>query len=574
MNNGDVLDLFNCMVATDRQRMTHKRFGTGYAHLGVVLDFHPNPEQIKILEEVCKPLDITTLFTREERETAPVEHLLVKQLIHYFEVYGLDMPGLFDLECPGGQIVSMRLVKGISGETLASKVRKLLYTNAPVKDADQLRRIILDYAVAFDIDKIENNEMRMAMYRAGLDTFTRGDDAVRYICWMATGQALLIKSPEVIKAITAADFRGPFFSKHEMVLAQVFNRHKRLILAAKNSRSANAINRIARLSKTRHVPIRESMAKTFIHHALTRPTFAGVNALSHISLRDKFKYLNLLAQKKLQSKTATFKVRNGKVWTSIDRPVYELADISRVESIVLTHLASRFEFLKGKNILLDKSVDYGLPISRKQTVGNLPFGTHVTSFGNEISSGMYWENAWGATDLDLSTIDAEGYRVGWGQCSGYRDKEIIFSGDLTSAPKGAMEFMTSRTKNYGLFVNIYSGGDSADMELVIGANRTKKQWIDEPLIREKLTLKSRGTVIGFVKGKTFVVYSGRLSNKRVSGVNPIINEMAVDPWTIQKLFSALNVNFDVDRQDEIEYDHDLSYEAFSFDKLEELFKSA
>jgi len=222
-------------------------------------------------------------------------------------------------------------------------------------------------------------------------------------------------------------------------------------------------------------------------------------------------------------------------------------------------------------------VDYGLPISRRQTVGNLPFGTKVTSRSNEISSGMYWENDWGATDLDLSTIDMDGKRVGWGAMGGYAGSDIIFSGDLTDARNGAMEFMTSRGAHYGLFVNIYSGKTGAEMELVVGANHTRvttKKWIDEVLIRERVRLNSRQCVIGFVKGKTFVVYMGRLNERRVStGENPIVNEMRVDHWTLQRLFTAIGVNFDVDRDIEVEYDHDLSYSSFSFDKLEAVFKN-
>ena len=317
------------------------------------------------------------------------------------------------------------------------------------------------------------------------------------------------------------------------------------------------------------------MAKTYIHKALTGEAgFNAVAALNHVSLRDKFKYLNLLAQRRIQSTSASFKIRNGKVHTRNDRSVYALDRIIQVENAVLNSLVGGLSFLSGQTILLDANVDYGLPVSRKQTVGNLPFGTRVTSHSNEISSGMYWENEWGAMDLDLSTIDMDGNRIGWGIGGGYDDRSIIFSGDLTDARNGAMEFMTSRNEDYGLFVNIYSGKNGSKMELVVGANRTKKNWMDAPIIRETHTLNSRESIIGFVKGKTYVVYAGRSNNKRVSGDNPIVNEIQTDFWTIQRLFSDTGVKFDVDRDDNVEYDYDLSYSSFSFDKLETIFKAA
>lgn len=571
----DVLDLFNCLVLGEYQRNTQPCFT--HVDLGVVTDFDPDAEQSAILQSHFKPISITTLFTREERETASLEHLLMKQVLHYIEVYGLNMPGLFDLECGDqGQIVVMRFVEGITSDELELRVRDLLYTNAPIKDAMQLKRIIGEYNLNVDINEVKNNEMRCVLYRPGYDTFASGDDAVRYLCYAATGEALLIKSKEVITAVAKISVPSEFLSKHEKVLAQVFNRHKRLILAAKRSCNAPAINRISRMSKTKHVPIRESIVKTFMHQALTSITFDIEEALRQATVRDKFKYLNLLAQKRVQSPVASFKIRNGKIWTRNDRQVYSMEVILQVENMVIASLRdSIVPSLKSQMILLDKHVDYGLPVSRKQTVGNLPFGTQVVSDSNEISSGMYWENAWGATDLDLSTIDMDGNRVGWGQYSSYRNTSIKFSGDLTDARNGAMEFMTSKSQDYGLLVNIFSGEPGAQMELVIGTNsQTKSRWIEDALIREKHKLTSRNSIIGFVKGKTFVVYAGRLSNSRISGENPIVNESKVDLWTIKRLFDCLGIDYDVDKDEEVEYTTDLRYSSFSFDKLEAVFSPA
>ncbi len=567
----DVLELFNCLVVNDGQREGQTCFT--HAGIGVITDFDPTDAQSDALVAFHQPIDITTLFTREERDTASVEHLLMKQVLHYIEVYGLWTPGLFDLEVTTGQLVSMRFVAGISIGALEVLVRSLLYANAPVKDATQVKRIVEQYGLTFDINRVANNELRVILWNDTLNSFSNGDDAVRFLCYEATGEVLLIKSPEVIAAVKKVPWLPNFFELHDLPLAQVFNRHKRLILAAKNKTTARAINRISRMSKAQHVPVRESIAKTFVRHALTHPTFSGAPALSVVSTRDKLKYLNLLAQRRVQANTASFKIRNGKVFTRGDRPVYALADIHRVERMVLESLSADLAHLKGQTILLDPNVDYGLPVSRKQTVGNLPFGTLVTSYSNEISSGMYWENEWGATDLDLSTIDLDGNRVGWGGRSGFDHGSITFSGDLTDARNGAMEFMTSRDRDYGLFVNIYSGKPGSKMELIVGASRAKRQWIEKTLIREKHTLSSRDSVIGFVRGKTFVVWAGRLGNDRVSGINPIVNESRAHLWTLQRLFSVFGVKFDVDRDAETEYDHDLNYGSFSFDKLEALFKS-
>jgi len=221
----------------------------------------------------------------------------------------------------------------------------------------------------------------------------------------------------------------------------------------------------------------------------------------------------------------------------------------------------------------DVDIDYGLPISRKQTLGNLPFGTKITVDG-EISSGVYWENAGGATDLDLSTIDLEGGRVGWGCARGYNDPNITFSGDVTNAPKGAMEFMTSSTDTYGLFVNIFSGDEkNSKMELVVGSrDPSNKKWIDKCVIREKHTLQSRGNMLGFVHQSTFTVQAGRLNSNRVSSdrEKAIVERMCAPKCTVREILEVVGATIVTDNSGACDYD--LSYNQFSYDKLEELFE--
>lgn len=566
----DVLALFNCLVVHSNQEVG--AVFTGLADQGIVTNFDPEYGQLVALEEVYKPLPLTTLFSREERENASLSHLIVKQLLHYIEIYGLGAPGLFDLEHRDGTLISMNFVSGVTIEVLEVMVQMLLYRDAPVKDVDQLKRIIDYWRIKFDINRVANNELRVLLWNEAFEPFKSGDDAVRYMCYQATSQMLLIKSKEVIASIKKAAIPSHFFTMHETALAKVFNRHKALILAAKTKATAKAINRISRLSKTAHVPVRESIAKTFVHKALTFR--ASASDLKHVTVRDKMKYLNVLAEKKVQSGFGLFQIRNGKVWYDEDRTVFGIEDVNRVEGMVLHSLAADLEYLKDKSLLLDRAVDYGLPTSRKQTLGRLPFGTRVISSGNEISSGMYWENSWGSRDLDLSSVTKGGARVGWGHRSGYENADIIFSGDITNAPDGAMEFLTSRSKDYGLVVNIYAGEPGSEMELVVGSSQGKKHWMGDIIIREKTKLASRNCLLGFVKGKTFIVYGARMNNRIVSEVNPTLRAIDTEFWTLQDLFGQLAINYDVDKQDEVEYDHDLSYSSFSYDKLEAVFENS
>lgn len=566
MYDVEILDLFNVMVVDKKTPLVLDNVKHGF-----VTDFRPNDSQFSILISSFRLLDSKTLFTVNERQYSDIEDLIYKQILHYVEVYGLGVPGLFNLEVDNGKIYSLVYVQGVTEDELHDKLRSILYSNAPVKDADMFAKIIKARNVDFEFNKIANNELKVALFDVNKHTFDDGDDLVRYMCYVATGDFLLIKSKEVIDLVRRTIFDSKFFDKHAYVLSQVFNRHKRIILAAKNDYNKSIFNRITRMSKRNHVPIKESIAKTFISKALNGE-ISDFRVLDKISIRDKFKYLNLLEYKKEQSTLDAFVIRNGKIHIKSDRKTFSKKSIDFVISKVLQSLNEDLSHLKQRSILLDSNVDYGLPVSRKQTMGNLPFGTKVTC-SDTISSGVYWRSEWGADDLDLSTISLDGRRVGWGQSSGYAGTDVIYSGDLTNAYSGAMEFMTSSKYYddiYGLFLNIYSGGVECKAELVVG-NKTDDQWIDSPIIRESIELKSRGTLIGFVKSGVFTVYSGRLNSSSVSGSSKdlaIVNRGSSNFWTVGKLFDKLGITYD--SVEEKEYDFDLSYNKFSYDKLENL----
>lgn len=549
-------------------------YNFNHINRGFFTNFTPDENQLAVLSSTYAPLELKTLFTVEERKNGSVKDLIAKQILHYLEVNLLKTPGLFELEVSEGKMVSMSYVRGVTAEELKDMVRTLLYSNAPVKDAIAIMNIINAYDIDYQVSEIKNNELKVLLFNADKDVFDNGDDAVRYIVYKTTDQSLLIKSSKVI-TLTASNknrISNRFLKNHARVLANVFNRHKKIILSLKNESNKTIINKISRMSKTDHIPVRESFVKRFINESL-EGRIHDYSVVDSFSIRDKFKFLNLLEYKKIQSEVDAFVIRNGKVHIEQGRKTYKIPNIEYVQERILESLAKDLVDLKTKSILLDAKVDYGLPSTRKQAMGNLPFGTTITVDSEEISSGIYWENAWGAIDLDLSTIDKGGNRTGWGAYSGYGKNAIQFSGDLVDARNGAMEFMTSKVdfkQTYGLFVNIFNGQEGAGAELVIGT-KTGKKWIDEFVIREKIKLESRGTILGFVKDGKFIVYSTRLNNRSVSGGNSAIIQRGLSGfWTVRKLFDSLNIEYDLDVNPKITYNNDLSYNGFSYDKLENL----
>lgn len=588
----EILKLFKVMVTTD---ITDDVPDVSHVDQGFITNFTPTPAQLLVLLSEFKPLDVRTLFTVHERKTADISHLLRKQVLNYIETYGLNMPGLFNLEQEGGKVVTLSYVRGVTRKELNGMVRNLLYANAPIKDTVALKNIINGLDLGFDLSEVKNNEMRVLLFTLGKNKFKSGDDAVRYICYVATESAMLIKSKRVIKSIGAKSvaFTTPFFADHAKPLAKVFHRHKNLILAAKTKENRSIINKISRMAKELHVPVHEPLKKRFVAEAYAGRIKDLDTVLGDISIRDKFSFLNLLEYKKLGMGMDAFIIRNGKVHLENNRPILNAGKVDTIIASVLKSLKVDLAHLKKQKILLDPNVDYGLPISRKQTMGQLPFGTTVTPKGEVISSGVYWENAWGAHDLDLSAIDINNSRTGWGMYSGYAaGNPVTYSGDITSAPNGAMEFMTSKigySEPYALFVNVFSGSEGCEAEIVVGSTTEKvvngayvrtggdARWISEPVLREKVKLESKGNSIGFVRNGKFVVYILRLNSNSWSAGSKeaaIVQKSLTDFWTVRKLFDALKIKYDVDKGPKKKYDHNLSYNSFSLDKLEKLITAA
>lgn len=572
MSQENVLDTFNAIVVSSKSRTVAPN--TDLLKIGVVTDFIPTKGVKALLESKFEPIPIRTLFGRNERLTAEPLELILKQFLNYFETYGFGTPGQFDLEVTDGVILKTLYVRGISEDELGDLVRKLVYSNAPIKNPAAIAEIIKEYSIKFDFNLILNNEVRIHVYDPSVHVFRNGDEAVRYMLFRMTNDTLVIKNKRKIDEIKAGLIDPKFFDANAVILSEVFNRFKPLILAAKHL-NRNAVNRIARLSKKNHKPVHEGFNKRFLALALAAiedGSFKKFSAsVSKLSVRDKFKILNLIEYKKLGKKVDSFIVRNGTVHVEQNRPVLDPQALDQVTNLLLEGLRMDLSGLMSKEILLDANVDYGLPISRKQVLGNLPFGTLIDG-GKEISSGVHWRNEWGATDLDLSTVDMKGNRTGWGYSSGYdKTNDVVFSGDMTYADNGAMEFMTSKKSTYGLFVNVFSGRPDAEFELVIG-NGSKNHWITNVKVRERSKFTGKGNVIGFVRNNQFVVYQGKLNDRiaNFSEGSPVLNRALAPVWTVSRLLDALGVGYHTEAQADVEYDFNLSYSGFSIDKLESL----
>jgi len=398
----------------------------------------------------------------------------------------------------------------------------------------------------------------------------------RYIIYRATGQSLLIKSPEVLEAVKSGNFNpGPLFDKHGLErLAEVFNRFKPLFLAFK-SRCPKTINRIAKLSKRHHVPMVDNPLNHVTsvpltdHYCLDRATpFALFRAMSACYSR-------------INGQTSfVHRIRNGKSWVREGKACRIVRDNY---DILVEYAQERFD-LSGQTVFLPADVKYGLPTSEKMFVGNLPTGSRF--YGKKLAVGVYWKNDWGARDLDLSGLSV-GRKVGWNAAYNHGGGDLMYSGDITNAPNGAVEYLyAGKGLREATLVlnNVYSGDDTCKYKIIVGrGDKVSRAYMMNPnnLFAEAACQSvERQTVLGiFLPTKDrqcFVLLNFGAGHTRVSGgsqLTVIATRALLQQWSKPLSFSKLlRLLGAVVVEDKACAQHDFSLDALGRGSFMRLFK--
>ena len=116
--------------------------------------------------------------------------------------------------------------------------------------------------------------------------------------------------------------------------------------------------------------------------------------------------------------------------TNKAKEIFDLLKKSIVEEVK--------EKVEGKTVYIPNTVNYVFPTSEKDFVGGIPCGS-IAHLGKTATIGVHWENLPkgsaenGRVDLDLhgSTMYSH---YGWNSDYRSRDREVLFTGDMTDAP--------------------------------------------------------------------------------------------------------------------------------------------
>ncbi len=502
------------------------------------------------------------------------EELFMEQIRHYMSTYGSNFED--EIYIPSEVLnvpelkVTFKVVKSYSKEELTAKSLSLLKSGIALKEEtiNDILSILVD-ELTYQFTGEEGVKNKEAIVKIADMYGVIPDDTMeffRYILYRSTGDSLLIKNEEVIEAIKKSNFNPAFqFEKFGLIrLAEIFNRFKPLFLAYKGI-CPKTINKISKLSKIHHKPLVANALNSATNIALSEKDRHWLDNATPFAL---FRALSACYTRKQGQSAFNYRIRNGKSFVKKNK----VSDVVLHNyDYILEYCKSRFQ-LKGKKFFLPADVEYALPTSEKMFVGNIPTGSKF--YGKSLAIGIYWENEWGASDLDLSGLNIGG-KIGWNADYNLGKGALMYSGDITDAPKGAVEYLYAKN---GLSEptlvnnNVFSGKGNCEYKIIVGrGDQISYNYMMDPnnlFVETKCQSVQRQTILGLLipekEKQCFVLLNFGAGASRVSGnsetsitATKALFQQWNNPITFREIVELLGGEI-VDDEDQADFDFSLS----------------
>jgi hypothetical protein len=398
--------------------------------------------------------------------------LLIHQILHYLSTYGSNfedevyIPNEV-LELPDVKL-KFKVIRAYTKDEMKNKCLDLLKSGIALKEEtinDLIEILVdkLDYSFTGK-EGIKNKEA-IVKIADNYNVYPNSNvEFFRYIIYKTTGQTLLIKNDDMIENIKVSNFNPTIHFKRFGLkkLAEIFNRFKPLFLAYK-TKCPKTINKISKLSKKYHKPLIMNPLNELSSTLLTNNDIHWLNNATIFSLFKALSYCFLIMQ---GPDAFVYRIRNGKSFVD-EKNVKNKSNIFSNFQFIFKYLSDKYDF-SDKKFYFPKDIYFALPTSEKMFVGNIPTGTKFC--GEKLAVGIYWKNSWGARDLDLSGVNIGG-KVGWNSVYKQGRGSLMFSGDITDAPNGAVEYLyANKDLNNPTLIqnNVYCGNINSKYKIIIG----------------------------------------------------------------------------------------------------------
>jgi hypothetical protein len=434
-----------------------------------------------------------------------IEELVLQQIIHYITTYGFEALGIYredfvyipheKLELPEiTEDIKLTFVKAMTSDEILENIIALGSKIALSKETLKDMTTIIEYN-KYDskfIKKIGNRELKSFLYEFYDIMPDDPLEYLRYVIIKMTGETLLIKNKYLIESIKKSDYKmlDSFLDKAPKNLASIFFRYKPLFLAMKSiSHNKTFFNHLRKNANNMHVPLPVDYLGDITNQIKNKTLNFDMlqEYLKNKNIYRKIRLAYALNFRLYNKDSIVYKVRNGRGWTtdfSWDSNTNNV--VNEALNIVLDSIADDIkDNVKDKVIYIPENIHYTLPATEKQFSGFLPSNSYV-SVAKDMIFGIHWENLedgkdyyYNRVDLDLSLTDAY-QKYGWDGYYRSNERDILFSGDVTDAPKpnGASELFYLQKElrlPKVLFVNYYNfrNGANVPCKIIISDDKPK-----------------------------------------------------------------------------------------------------
>lgn len=509
-------------------------------------------------------------------QDTPQEELVLQQIVHYITTYGFEALGIYSEDAvyiPNEKLdipeitddIRLVVVKGLVKEQIFNEILKLDNSGIALGE-DTLKAIlaIVEYnEYPCFVQDVKNRELRSLLYDYYDVVPSEPVEFLRFVVSRITGESLLIKNKDLIDKIKQADSRlcrrtlDKALKQAPANLAQIFFRFKPIFLALKTvSRNKTFFNQLRKKAESQHVPMPEDYL-----NSVTAKLKSGKRVylkkleeeLDKVNIFRKIRLANALSFRLQGSNSIVYRVRNGKGFAS-NFSFSEQDKTTRVLNLVTESIAKSLD-VKGQVFYIPEFVNYALPATEKQFTGNFPTGTYIT-VPEDMIVGIHWFNVnRQRIDLDLATISASG-KTGWDSYYTSDDYRILFSGDVTSAPKpkGASELFYIKkgiTEDSIMTVNYYNFCKDIPVETTILVAHAKPKdfksnYMVDPnkiLASTKINIDRQQNILGLIKTvdseNRFYFANANIGKSITSGRGTLVNQAR--EYFVNMTYSSLDL---------------------------------
>jgi hypothetical protein len=396
---------------------------------------------------------------------APMELLVLEQIIHYMTTYGAESVGCYDedrvfipaevFDVPEwDDDVDLMVISSITELDLKEKVLQLAGSGIALSSESIMDITVILSDLGFfpsELARVKNRELLAVLCEKFGMVPEDPTEFLRLLVFVTTGDTLLIKNKKTIDAIKTTQVSNlkimQFFDQYRKTyglekLSSIFLRFKPIFLAFKGKDKAlnTMINDLRRLAVDHHQPLGMGILDSVATNQKIDLKQLR-SALMQATPFRRVRILNSLLYRAGGKENVVYQIRNGKVFAKKRPPIGVRQDV--IDVVLESVMEAMRDKVAGKTVLLPDYISYALPSSEKMFVGAFPFGTSV-KVDKDMVVGVWWEDQKGdrgqkyRIDLDLSASSILG-KIGWDAAYRSRYRDMLFSGDKTSAPNGATE---------------------------------------------------------------------------------------------------------------------------------------